>query len=551
MVKPTLLKDGTTLKILGSAGLASAWYAVANGLLDGTAVGAVIPVFGAIAIATTVPLILQQRAAKKLIHDRHFSMSQRLDALSEHTCIKIANAHGKIVEVNDKMLELTGYDRNDLLNQSVDVMYHEPEPGLIDEIRSTLSRGESWEGETRLRSKNGQVVDTQATIMPIYDSSGELAGSISVRTDVSNVKALIEERHTAQTLYELRDDVWIIDSETEAFNYMNRTAETRFDVTRGGYRGQSLVGLHDTDDTTKIIEACRALRASGTSMTRFESSLMGVPVEVSIKFLSGAEYGGRYLILISDISARVQQEKQKSAFISTVSHELRSPLTSIKGAMGLLLSRSAGELPDKALSLLEIAHRNADRLILIINDILDLDKIANGEMEFDRQDTDLAALVREADQATAMLQQRFGMTVEMSGVDAPIPFYTDPNRFIQILTNLLSNAYKFSAPNSKILIEIKDAGGQMRISVTDEGQGIPAAEQHKIFTRFSDMTNSDRALKGGTGLGLNICKAIVETMGGTIGFDTQEGVGTTFYFYLPKATSGMKTLADASLRRIA
>ncbi|MEP4068949.1 ATP-binding protein, partial [Sulfitobacter sp.] len=149
------------------------------------------------------------------------------------------------------------------------------------------------------------------------------------------------------------------------------------------------------------------------------------------------------------------------------------------------------------------------------------------------------------------LQQRFGMTVEMSGVDAPIPFYTDPNRFIQILTNLLSNAYKFSAPNSKILIEVKDAGGQMRISVTDEGQGIPAAEQHKIFTRFSDMTNSDRALKGGTGLGLNICKAIVETMGGTIGFDTQEGVGSTFYFYLPKATSRMKTLADASFRRSA
>jgi signal transduction histidine kinase len=217
-----------------------------------------------------------------------------------------------------------------------------------------------------------------------------------------------------------------------------------------------------------------------------------------------------------------------------VSHELRSPLTSIKGAMGLLLSKATGELPPKAVGMLEIAHRNADRLILIINDILDLEKISSGEMEFELQDTDMAEIVREACKANDMLQQRFGVTLRTVGCDDPLPVRTDPNRIIQVLTNLLTNAYKFSKPGGTITIEINQEDSQLRVSVQDEGAGIPASEQHKIFERFADMTNADRATKGGTGLGLNICKAIIEGLGGTIEFESKEGVGSTFNILLPK-----------------
>jgi signal transduction histidine kinase len=171
---------------------------------------------------------------------------------------------------------------------------------------------------------------------------------------------------------------------------------------------------------------------------------------------------------------------------------------------------------------------------LIINDILDLDKIANGQMEFDIKDVDLAELVLEADQANAMLQQRFGVKVDLIGTQQPVRFHTDPNRFLQVLTNLLTNAYKFSKPNSRILIEVQDEADHVRVSVQDEGPGIPPDDQHKIFDRFVDMANSDRSAKGGTGLGLSICKAIVENLGGTIGFECENGVGTTFYFNLPK-----------------
>jgi signal transduction histidine kinase len=179
------------------------------------------------------------------------------------------------------------------------------------------------------------------------------------------------------------------------------------------------------------------------------------------------------MIVFNDIPDRIEQEKHRSAFVSTVSHELRPPLTSIKGAMGLLLSRSAGELTNKAEGLLEIPHRNAGRLILMVNYILDLDKISNGEMEFELADVDLTDLVKEANQANITLQQRFGVDVEFEGTDRPVMAGTDSNRFLQVLPNLLTNAYKFSKAGGKITISLECVGEQIRVSVKDRGAGIP------------------------------------------------------------------------------
>lgn len=546
--KTLSLRDSTAVAIFGGCGLATAWYALSHSILSGTA-GAIIPALGAIAIAGVVPSLVTRKAVERRNRDTRFSMAQQLEAFEKHACLNIVDDTDKLTEVNEKLLELTGYDREDLIGKPVTYLYDAIDSKLASKIRGNLRSGKSWEGQTPLRHKHGHVVVTQSTIMPLFNSAGNWAGSISVRTDVSRINELIAERHTAQTLYELRDDIWIIESETETFSYLNRTAESRFNTNSDGYRSQSISELNHSKETAEVLTACRELKASKKTATQFETVLMETPVDVSIKFLPGTDDAGRYLILVTDISERIAQEKQKTAFISTVSHELRSPLTSIKGAMGLLLSKSAGELPDKAVSLLEIAHRNADRLILIINDILDLDKISNGEMDVELKAVDLSELIKEASNANAMLQQRFGVQVEMIGMDAIVPFNTDPNRFIQVLTNLLSNAYKFSAPNSTIHIEVKDEDAHVRVSVKDEGQGIPQHEQQKVFSRFSDMTNSDRALKGGTGLGLSICKAIVENLGGTIGFESSEGVGTTFYFCLPKVQlQGTKVIEDLDKR---
>lgn len=547
------LKSDTAITAALGCGLAAGWYGAASGLLSGAA-GNIVPAAGAIAIAGFLPAILAARNSGQNAKNKPRpgeSMLKQLQALDQHAGINIVDSDSLLTEVNDHLLKLTGYSREELIGQHVRVLYDDEARSVTDLIRGNLQRGLTWQGETQLRRKDGRTLVTQATVIPLFDADGTWTGSISARTDVTETSALLAERHSAQTLNELRDDIWIVDAQTEEFSYLNGPAKKRLLMANEEYLGKSSTDFSLAHEIEAVLKACRALREKGEVTTQFESVLVDTPMYISIKFLPGPRGAGRYLIVSTDISHRLEQEQRKSAFISTVSHELRSPLTSIKGAMGLLLSGSAGELPDKASALLEIAHRNADRLILIINDILDLDKISNGQMDFEIRDVDLVELLHEADRANAMLQQRFGVDVKITGADEPVLLKTDPNRFIQVLTNLMSNAYKFSPPNGCIILDIKDVGEHVCISVKDEGQGIPLSEQGKIFDRFADMTNSDRAAKGGTGLGLSICKAIVENLGGTIGFDTQEGVGTTFYFNLPKSEPSSNAIDEIDVKRIA
>lgn len=532
------LKKGSGIPFAAGSLLAVGWYYSASSLVSGP-MSDPIAIFGAIGVAGLTQIALMRSTAR----DSTLSMKQQLAAFNTHAIINIVDENNFITEVNDRLVSLTGFSRKELIGQPIKHLYHPESRHLAKEIQASLERGETWQGETPLRRANGATLYTQATIMPLFDKKGSWAGSISARTDVSETNKLIAERHTAQSLYELRDDIWIVDSEDESFTYLNRTAKNRLGWDGIDSKIKSFADIKDDEGATKIISGCRTLREQGKHSTHLETVYLDMPVHVNIKCITGADQATRYLVMISDISGRIEQDKQKSNFVSTVSHELRSPLTSIKGAMGLLLSGSAGELPEKALSLLEIAHRNADRLILIINDILDLEKISNGQMNFKIEDVDVADLVKEAHVATAMLQQRFGVEVDINGVDAPVPFRTDPNRFIQVLTNFLSNAYKFSRSNGRIEIDVSLDDQELRVSVKDEGPGITAVDQYKVFEKFSDLSNSDRASKGGTGLGLNICKTIVESFGGTIGFETTENVGSTFYFILPNTTKSIAQTA--------
>jgi len=187
--------------------------------------------------------------------------------------------------------------------------------------------------------------------------------------------------------------------------------------------------------------------------------------------------------------------------------------------------------------------------VLIINDILDLEKIANGRLEFNLEEVDIAELLHETSAANASLEQRHGVRIQVEGTDDLNKVTTDPNRVIQVLTNFLSNASKFSKPGERVTIRAEENENELRISVADRGPGIPASEQHKVFQRFADLSNSNRADNGGTGLGLSVCKAIVENLGGKIGFDSREGFGTTFYFTLPKKNSQVAAEEPAALLR--
>jgi PAS domain S-box-containing protein len=247
----------------------------------------------------------------------------------------------------------------------------------------------------------------------------------------------------------------------------------------------------------------------------------------------------RLITTIKDIDDRVQAERMRSEFVSTVSHELRTPLTSIMGALGLMRSRVVGPLSDRAQQLATIAYDNCDRLVRLINDLLEVEKMEAGKIAFDFKAESLERLLTQAKQQNEIFAEQHGATIVVEPVEHDIAIEVDEVRFAQVMANLLSNAAKYSPPGGQITIATQLLDGAVRISVSDQGPGVPAEFRQRIFERFAQADASGGRKKGGTGLGLNIAKAIVEAHKGRIGFDTTDGQGTTFYFVLPTDQSGV------------
>ncbi|NOQ13275.1 MAG: response regulator [Methyloprofundus sp.] len=240
----------------------------------------------------------------------------------------------------------------------------------------------------------------------------------------------------------------------------------------------------------------------------------------------------QFMGVIRDISERKHVDRIKTEFISTVSHELRTPLTSIRGSLGMLKSGVLGTVPEKANRMIELAHNNTERLINLVNDILDVEKIQAGKMELKFAKLNITQLVRQSIEANESYASSSGVTLQLNADVADFYIKGDKHRLQQVMANLISNAAKFSPEKGVVLINIEKNAQMIRVSVTDQGIGIPDEYRNKIFQKFSQADSSDTRQKGGTGLGLNITKAIVEHHGGHIDYITEEGKGSCFFFEL-------------------
>jgi PAS domain S-box-containing protein len=235
-----------------------------------------------------------------------------------------------------------------------------------------------------------------------------------------------------------------------------------------------------------------------------------------------------------DITAQLEAERMKKEFTSTLSHELRTPLTSIIGALQLINAGVLGEIPKDVTELTEVAERNGQRLLDLINDILDIEKIESGKLTLVPEVIRVDELVREAMVLNKGFGDRFKVRFEPRGELVTREVTADRKRLLQVMTNLLSNAAKFSPEGEVVEITTEELGGQLRVGVHDRGPGIPEAFRSRIFGRFTQADSTATRQKGGTGLGLAICKRLVEMMQGRIGFQDRDGGGTTFWFELPR-----------------
>lgn len=489
--------------------------------------------------------LMRSRSDRRMLSTEYSKLAHEVAALNAHAIVTLTDTDARITYANAKFSEATGYGQDELIGQRADVLYPAEENERFNHIRQELEKGHSWSGETRMLRRDGSAVWTHATIMPRLGVDGVLLGAISVRTDITATKIDASQRDVSMMLDKLSDDIYIFDLVTLRYTYMNEAA-----MKRHGYDCQTYLQKTFVEDVPDLdADEFRAKIATlvDDKVEQFQGSISvwGVPFDISLQLIR-PEYGDmRCVAVLRDVSERIAIEKSKDEFIATVSHELRSPLTSIKGAMGLLLSGAAGDMTEKSRNMLEIAHRNADRLVLIVNDILDLEKIAAGQMEFRMEANDLLSVVNEAVVANQQFADSFDVRIVTKAPNRTAKASFDPDRMLQVLNNLLSNAAKFSKPGGEVHVVVEALDDRHRVTVQDFGDGIPKAAQSKIFERFTQADNNDRRAAGGTGLGLSIVKAIVERHGGMIAFESHEGRGTRFYFELPLVLEG---LASGAIR---
>ncbi|HEY9714321.1 MAG TPA: ATP-binding protein [Chroococcales cyanobacterium] len=316
--------------------------------------------------------------------------------------------------------------------------------------------------------------------------------------------------------------------------FVNRKTEKIFALSSDEIVGESLFSLLKDSDEQPFSELLREAEARGglieLNAQRGDGSVF--PIELSLREFEMADRSC-LLATAMDITDRREIERLKQELIAMVSHDLATPLSSIQVTLNLLSAGACGQLTERGESLVMRAERSAGQLIKLINDLLTAERFERGKVEIFPEDLDIDKLLSDAINLVADAAGERAVSINCRPTALRIT--ADGERLKQVVTNFLGNAIKFSPANAGIEVRAEDTGEMLEISVSDHGRGVPAKDQKRIFERFEQVDAGDAREKGGRGLGLAICKAIIEQHGGTIGVNSQEGCGSTFWFRVPKA----------------
>jgi PAS domain S-box-containing protein len=403
------------------------------------------------------------------------------------------------------------------------------ECGLTSQVAFPLTADETATGAIELYFADRSLVDDETMI--VLASLGRQIGQYVIRRQAED-----ENRRLASVVRSSADAIIGV-AEDQTINSWNEGAKRLYGSSLGDVKGKDISLIVNGDASDEMAELLRRAREEGliegheTVHQRKDGSAIDVSLSISPIYDQAGNIFGESVIA-RDISDKKAAETRVSEFYSTVSHELRTPLTSIRAALGLMEGGKAGELTAKSKQLVHIARTESERLIRLINDILDLRKLEAGKLELKLQVWRPDELVRAAVRGIKAMADSAGVSIEISGDFEP-KVSCDRDRFIQVLANLISNAIKFSTSGSKVEVRGEPRGEVLRIAVVDHGPGISADQMSKLFGKFQQLDSSDSRSKGGTGLGLAISKEIVEQHGGAIGLDSEFGKGSTFWFELP------------------
>lgn len=451
---------------------------------------------------------------------------------------------------NERWADIVGYRLEELAPVSIDTWMSLAHPDDLQASNAALQAhfngdAEFYDVQCRMRHKaghwvwvhdRGRLVSRSADGQPLW-----MAGT---HADVSEQKhaqeALFQSEARLRALFELASyGIALNDYETGHFIDINPAlleptgysrdefmALSYWQITPEEYAPQEQAQLVSMQETGRYGPYEKEyMRKDGS---RYPVVLSGVVVH---------DGNGRKLIwsIVEDISERKRMEQIKDDFVATVSHELRTPLTALRGALALVSSGTLGPLPDVASEMVAVAEKNSQRLLLLINDLLDMEKLLVGKMVFDLQWHTLSALVKNALEENQPYARMYQVALNYIDRTPDAQTLVDSARLQQIMANLLSNAIKFSPSGGEVTVVSEPQGEGLRISVTDHGPGISTEFQDRIFQKFSQADSSDARQRGGTGLGLAITRELVQNMGGTVWFESEPGKGARFFVDLPHA----------------
>ena len=457
----------------------------------------------------------------------------------------------QLTSLNAYTAETLGYQVKDLIGQSVSMFLDSDCAAVFHEGLESLRAGEEWQGRLPVRRSDG-IVRRIAFRSRRMELPGERPFIINHGMDVTEQHEAEEALHLATHQREL-----ILDSVEDGIYGINLDGRLTFinqaAANTLGYTPRELTGrdIHEiihhshadgtpySKTTSPILQGMRrrqAIRMRDEVFWRNDGT--AIPVEYSASpLVEDGEISGM-VVAFQDISERRRLGRMKDEFVSTVSHELRTPLTSLRASIGLLASGALDKRPEKQRQMVNMAIGNCDRLVRLVNDILDFESGERGKLPLHRQPLEAVELLRRAaDVAQAPAGEvHIGFRVDAS----PATVLADEERILQVLNELIGNAIKFSPPETTIRLVAQRFGNEeICFIVEDQGRGIPPEKLERIFDRFQQGDSSDTRALGGTGLGLALCRSIVEQHGGRIWAESAPGKGSRFLFTLPAATSAM------------
>ncbi|MBS1954305.1 MAG: PAS domain S-box protein [Cyanobacteria bacterium SZAS-4] len=461
------------------------------------------------------------------------------------------DSDGKFLRVSPAAATVWHVDAEELVGQRVIKLFPpEQREQFVQTLKSLVDRREKSEFESLMLLPDGS---TRHILWSVQWSRAEKA-LFCVAHDITerkrNEEALREsEARTRLVIETMPVGVMLLDrrGQINQVNPMMRKLFLR-------HRSDELIGSQLTDlcATQNTVN-----QPSTQQLSELFDKAMGRFQEVTAKRANGTEFpaevlltpfggpnSGKLLGMIMDVTERHEIERFKNEFLGVVSHELRNPLTAIRGSLKMMMVGALGQQTEQAQKAITIAERSATRLIGLVNDLLDAEKLEAGKLDMQFELRPLYPILEMGVESVKAFADDHQVTVQYKQTESLV--YADDHRIVQVLINLLSNAIKYSPKGSTVRVDVVSIGDLDEVRITDQGRGIPASHVNSLFQRFKQVERSDATAKGGTGLGLVICKAIIEQHMGTIGVESEIGKGSTFWFRLPnKIASAQSTPAHA------